>query len=77
MDTAKYGFKLISSSELKEINGRADIYKHEKSGFTLAHLKCDDANKAFCVSFCTPPENSTGVPHILEHSALAGSSKYP
>ena len=47
MDTAKYGFKLISSSELKEINGRADIYKHEKRGFTLAQLKCDDANKAF------------------------------
>ena len=38
MDTAKYGFKLISSSELKEINGRADIYKHEKSGFTLVEI---------------------------------------
>lgn len=77
MDTVNYGFQLISSSELKEINGYANLYKHVKSGLTMLHLDCADTNKAFAMSFCTPPANSTGVPHILEHSVLAGSDKYP
>ena len=77
MDTTMHGFRLVSSSELKEIKGTADIYKHDKSGLTMVHLNCADTNKAFAMSFCTPPENSTGVPHILEHSVLAGSDKYP
>ena len=75
MDTTMHGFRLVSSSELKEIKGTADIYKHDKSGLTMVHLNCADTNKAFAMSFCTPPENSTGVPHILEHSVLAGSDK--
>ncbi len=77
MDTLNHGFRLVSSSELKEINGTANVYKHEKSGLTMIHLDCADTNKAFAMSFCTPPANSTGVPHILEHSVLAGSDKYP
>ena len=77
MDTTMHGFRLISSSPLKEIKGTADIYKHDKSGLTMVHLNCEDTNKTFSMSFCTPPENSTGVPHILEHSVLAGSDKYP
>lgn len=77
MDTTMHGFRLVSSSPLKEIKGTADIYKHDKSGLTMVHLNCADTNKAFSMSFCTPPENSTGVPHILEHSVLAGSDKYP
>ena len=77
MDTTKHGFRLVSSSPLKEIKGTADIYKHDKSGLTMVHLNCEDTNKTFSMSFCTPPENSTGVPHILEHSVLAGSDKYP
>lgn len=77
MDTTMHGFRLVSSSELKEIKGTADIYKHDKSGLTMVHLNCEDTNKTFSMSFCTPPENSTGVPHILEHSVLAGSDKYP
>jgi presequence protease len=77
MDITKHGFRLVSSEELKEIKGTADIYKHDKSGLTMVHLNCADTNKSFAMSFCTPPENSTGVPHILEHSVLAGSDKYP
>lgn len=77
MDSLNHGFRLVSSSALKEINGTANIYKHEKSGLTMVHLDCADSNKAFAMSFCTPPANSTGVPHILEHSVLAGSDKYP
>ena len=52
MDTTMHGFRLVSSSELKEIKGTADIYKHDKSGLTMVHLNCADTNKAFAMSFC-------------------------
>ena len=49
MDTTMHGFRLVSSSELKEIKGTADIYKHDKSGLTMVHLNCADTNKAFAL----------------------------
>ena len=58
MDTTMHGFRLVSSSELKEIKGTADIYKHDKSGLTMVHLNCEDTNKTFSMSFCTPPETA-------------------
>lgn len=72
-----HGFRLIEEKEVKEINSKARIFQHEKSGARLFHLENDDDNKVFAISFRTPPENSTGVPHILEHSVLCGSRKFP
>jgi Zn-dependent M16 (insulinase) family peptidase len=50
---------------------------HEKSGARLLSLENDDDNKVFSISFRTPPGDNTGIPHIIEHSALCGSRKYP
>lgn len=73
----KHGFILKDSQDIKELNLRADTYEHQKSGAKLIHLACDDNNKVFCVAFKTIPSDSTGVPHILEHSVLGGSRKFP
>lgn len=71
------GFKLIEQNEIKEINSLAMIFKHIKSGAQLLYIKNDDDNKVFSVTFRTPPTDSTGLPHILEHSVLCGSRKFP
>ncbi len=64
-------------SELSDINSVGLLYKHIKSGARVAVIKNDDENKVFSVNFRTPPCDSTGTPHIIEHSVLCGSSKYP
>ncbi|WP_410506308.1 insulinase family protein [Haloimpatiens sp. FM7315] len=71
------GFKLQEIKELKDINSTGMIFEHEKTGAQLFFIKNDDDNKVFSISFRTPPENSTGVPHIIEHSVLCGSRKFP
>ncbi|WP_416175543.1 insulinase family protein [Clostridium sp.] len=71
------GFKFIESKNIDELKSEAMIFKHEKSGARLFFLKNDDDNKVFAISFRTPPENSKGIPHILEHSVLCGSRKFP
>lgn len=72
-----HGFTLKQESIVPELNGTAHIYEHEKSGARLLHLGNDDDNKVFSIFFRTPPEDSTGVAHILEHSVLCGSKKFP
>ncbi|MCP4400054.1 MAG: peptidase M16, partial [bacterium] len=72
-----YGFELIQERDIPEINTKAKFFKHLKSGAELLSLENDDENKAFGVTFRTPPNDSTGLPHILEHSVLCGSRKYP
>lgn len=72
----KFGFKLVDQHTIKDINSEAFVYEHEKSGARLLHLKNDDDNKVFSVAFRTPPTDSTGVPHIIEHCVLSGSRKY-
>jgi Zn-dependent M16 (insulinase) family peptidase len=72
-----HGFKLLVQKDIKEINSKASIFEHEKSGARLFHLQNDDDNKVFAITFRTPPEDSTGLPHILEHSVLCGSRKFP
>lgn len=71
-----HGFKLMDEYEIKEIESLAKVYSHEKSGAKLLHIGNNDNNKVFSIGFRTPPSNSTGVPHIIEHSVLAGSKKY-
>ncbi|BAK44323.1 insulinase family protein [Eggerthella sp. YY7918] len=72
-----HGFTVRSCEELPEIDGRAYVLDHVKSGAQLLYLQNDDNNKAFSISFKTPPADDTGVFHILEHSVLCGSDKFP
>ncbi len=72
-----YGFELKREVEIPELNSLIKVYEHIVSGATLIAVENDDENKAFSVNFRTLPEDSTGVAHILEHSVLGGSRKYP
>lgn len=72
-----HGFYLQRQDHVAELNGKASIYLHEQSGARLLHIANDDDNKVFSIFFRTPPSDSTGVPHILEHSVLCGSRKFP
>lgn len=72
-----HGFKLLESKQVSEINSTAHVFSHSKSGARLLYLENEDDNKVFSISFKTPPPDSTGVPHILEHSVLCGSRKFP
>ena len=71
------GFTVTKRDELPEINGEAYQMTHARSGARLLYLQNDDNNKAFSIAFRTPPCNDTGVFHILEHSVLCGSEKFP
>lgn len=72
-----HGFKLVHTDDVDEIRSRAYVFEHVKSGAKLLYLQNDDDNKVFTISFRTPPKDNTGVFHILEHSVLCGSDKYP
>lgn len=71
-----HNFNLIKKQAIPELKSVAYLYKH-KSGAQLLSVVNDDENKVFSMNFRTPPPDSTGVPHILEHSVLGGSQKYP
>lgn len=71
-----HGFELIHEEVIAELNTKASLYRHLKTGAQLLSLENDDENKAFGITFRTPPEDSTGLPHIMEHSVLGGSRKY-
>ena len=75
--TTRNGFVLESTEQIAEIEGTAYLMRHETSGARLLFLQNDDENKAFSIAFKTPPADSTGVFHILEHSVLCGSRKFP
>lgn len=77
VDRSYHGFKLIKQEKLKELNSLALQFEHEKTGAELLVLENDDDNKVFSATFRTPPFNDTGVAHILEHSVLCGSKKFP
>jgi len=72
-----HGFKCVHQEKIKELNALALQFEHEKTGAELLVMECDDDNKVFSVTFRTPPANDRGVAHILEHSVLCGSRKYP
>ena len=75
--TTTHGFALIQEREIPEINSLARRFRHTRTGADLLSLENEDSNKCFGVSFFTPPADSTGLPHILEHCVLNGSRKYP
>lgn len=72
-----FGFELVEERDIPELNTHAKLYRHAKTGAELLSLQNDDENKVFGITFRTPPSDSTGVAHILEHSVLCGSRKYP
>jgi hypothetical protein len=72
----QYGFTIETHEQLAEIDGSATVMRHE-SGARLLFLKNEDNDKAFSIGFKTPPVDDTGVFHILEHSVLCGSDKFP
>jgi Zn-dependent M16 (insulinase) family peptidase len=71
------GFVLQREAHIPELNTRAKLYRHAKTGAEILSLENDDENKVFGITFRTPVSDSTGVMHILEHSVLGGSKKYP
>ena len=75
--TTTHGFELLREQGIPELKTHAQIYRHVKTGAELLSLQNDDENKCFGIAFRTPPADSTGVAHILEHSVLCGSRKYP
>ena len=74
--TAQHGFQLIQELDIPEINTHARRFRHIKTGAELISMENDDENKCFGITFRTPPTDSTGVAHIIEHAVLAGSRKY-
>lgn len=70
-------FTLIEERPVPEIDSIARLYRHDATGARLLSLVNKDENKAFGITFRTPPSRSDGVAHILEHSVLCGSDKYP
>ena len=70
-------YTLIEKREIKEFSSDGYLLKHNKTGARVVLLSNEDDNKVFSIGFRTPPKNSTGVAHIIEHSVLCGSKKYP
>eukprot|EP00775_Hariotina_reticulata_P005466 gene5466-5701_t len=74
---AAHGFELVQQQFVKEYDSHVLLYKHSKTGAELISVVNSDENKTFGAVFRTPVSDSTGIPHILEHSVLCGSRKYP
>ena len=70
-------YTLQEKKELKDIDSIGYVLRHNKSGARVILIENDDNNKTFSIGFRTPPEDSTGVAHITEHSVLCGSEKFP
>ena len=71
------GFELIAERHIPELNSHAKLYRHRATGARLLSICNDDENKVFGITFRTPPASSNGIAHIMEHSVLCGSRKYP
>ncbi|KAG7011662.1 Presequence protease 1, chloroplastic/mitochondrial, partial [Cucurbita argyrosperma subsp. argyrosperma] len=73
----KLGFEKVSEEFIGECKSKAVLFRHKKTGAEVMSVSNDDENKVFGIVLRTPPNDSTGIPHILEHSVLCGSRKYP
>jgi Zn-dependent M16 (insulinase) family peptidase len=69
-------WRLLKAAEHTEFKLRSKLYEHTV-GSRLLHLNANDSNKAFAVMFRTAPKDDKGTPHVLEHTALCGSAKFP
>ena len=72
-----HGFSLVREERIPEVSGTVKLWRHDATGAELLSVLNHDENKCFGATFRTPPKDSTGVAHILEHSVLCGSEKYP
>ena len=72
-----YGFKLLGKEDVPSYDGKASLYLHEKTGFRVICVENKDIEQFFSYVVYTPCENSSGVFHIIEHTVLSGSRKYP
>ncbi len=70
-------YEVIEEREIPDLSSKGCILRHKKSGARIAAILNDDTNKVFYIGFRTPPEDETGVPHIIEHTTLCGSEKFP
>lgn len=70
-------YELIQQKSLSDLQSEGYLLRHKKSGARVLLMENEDDNKVFAIGFRTPPEDSTGVPHILEHSVLCGSKNFP
>ncbi|MDR0443971.1 MAG: insulinase family protein [Treponema sp.] len=75
--TLDSGFNILDVVDLEELPAEGIWAKHEKTGVEVFHVLNDDSENLFCFAFTTFPQDSTGVAHILEHSVLCGSERYP
>ena len=75
--TTHAGFTVTRVDALPEISGQAYLMRHDATGARALWLACADTNRSFSIAFKTPPVDDTGVFHILEHSVLCGSERYP
>ena len=71
------GYELLKEEALEGIKAKGWLLRHRKSGARVVYIENDDNNKVFSIAFRTPPSDSTGVPHIMEHSVLCGSKNFP
>ncbi|MDP2267777.1 MAG: insulinase family protein, partial [Deltaproteobacteria bacterium] len=76
-DERRHGFRVLRVEQIEDIRVTAYEMEHENTGAKVLHLHCDDPENLYAIGFRTPPTDSTGAPHILEHSVLAGSEKFP
>ena len=70
-------YELIKQENIEDIHAEGYLFRHKKTGARVVVLENEDENKVFNIAFRTPPTDSTGVPHILEHSVLCGSREFP
>ncbi len=70
-------YTILETTALDELNATGYILKHNRTRARVVAISNDDENKVFTIGFKTPPKDDTGVPHIMEHSTLCGSKKYP
>jgi Zn-dependent M16 (insulinase) family peptidase len=77
MTTRLHGFELLREQAIPELSSTAKLWRHLKTGAQLMSLENKDENKSFGIGFFTPPPSSNGMTHIMEHSVLCGSRKYP
>ena len=70
-------YRVTEHRMLEEIQSEGIVLEHRKTKARVFLICNDDENKVFCIGFRTPPEDNTGLPHILEHSVLCGSEKFP
>ncbi len=71
------GYRVLVNQELKELDAKGYLLEHEKTKAKIVAIECDDDNKVFSIGFRTPPKDSTGVAHIVEHTVLCGSKEFP